>query len=66
MSGAPMKCQWSLRKMNTVGDGYGGEGCPYYVLGSWSWDALPRYTRDMQKGFSVAVYRSLMEMILER
>eukprot|EP00972_Heterocapsa_arctica_P041076 6054592-Heterocapsa_arctica.AAC.2 len=37
MSRALMNCQWSLRRMNTVGDGYGGEGCPYYVPGSGSW-----------------------------
>eukprot|EP00972_Heterocapsa_arctica_P010422 1533313-Heterocapsa_arctica.AAC.1 len=52
MSGAPMKCQWSLRRMNTVGDGYWGEGCPYDVPGSGSWDALPSRARDMGKGFS--------------
>eukprot|EP00972_Heterocapsa_arctica_P096067 14172299-Heterocapsa_arctica.AAC.1 len=52
MSDAPMKCQRCLRRMNTVGDEYGGEGCPYYVLGSESWDALPSRSRDMGKGFS--------------
>eukprot|EP00972_Heterocapsa_arctica_P071389 10547061-Heterocapsa_arctica.AAC.1 len=51
MSGGPMKYQWSLRRMNTVGDGYGGEGCPHYVPGHGCWDALPSRSQGHGEGF---------------